>query len=112
MPWQQLKETAMDPVKRVLLRVSVPQEEIAATFGEKEGMIPIEEFVDSLMGRRAEQRYAFIQGNASLVHHLDVQNTFFKPENKEYEKVFFTYFFRCLKGYKKYVMIKIKGSSV
>ena len=37
---------------------------------------------------------------------------FFKPENKEYGKVFFTYFFRCLKGYKKYVMIKIKGSSV
>ncbi len=72
MPWQQLKETAMDPVKRVLLRVSVPQEEIAATFGEKEGMIPIDEFVDSLMGRRAEKRYAFIQGNASLVHDLDV----------------------------------------
>lgn len=72
MAWQQLKETAMDPTKRTLLRVSVPQEEVIGVFGQSEGVISIEEFVDSLMGRRAEKRYAFIQSNAALVHDLDV----------------------------------------
>ncbi|MBL9028902.1 MAG: DNA topoisomerase IV subunit B [Caedimonas sp.] len=72
MAWQQLKETAMDPTKRTLLRVSVPQEEVIGVFGQSEGVISIEEFVDSLMGRRAEKRYAFIQSNAALAHDLDV----------------------------------------
>ncbi|MGI4850601.1 MAG: DNA topoisomerase IV subunit B [Janthinobacterium lividum] len=72
MPWQQLKETAMDPSKRVLLRVQVPKDDVMATFGEHEKSISIEDFVDSLMGKKAEKRYAFIQSNASLAETLDV----------------------------------------
>jgi topoisomerase-4 subunit B len=72
MGWQQLKETTMDPKKRVLSRVHVPQESIISNFSQQEEVIYIDEFVDSLMGRRAEKRYAFIQNNASLVHELDV----------------------------------------
>ena len=72
MPWQQLKETTMDPTRRVLLRVRVPEKAVQATFGDQENSMPIEEFVDSLMGKKAEKRYAFIQSNAGLAETLDV----------------------------------------
>ncbi len=63
MPAVQLKETTMDPKKRVLQRVLLPSEGTPHT---------IAEFVDNLMGRHAEKRFAYIQENACFVQDLDV----------------------------------------
>ena len=49
----QLKETTMDPARRTLARVSLPRDE--------EG---VEALVETLMGRKPELRYRFIQENA------------------------------------------------
>jgi topoisomerase-4 subunit B len=62
MPPAQLKETTMDPSRRTLLKVVALPEERAATA----------ERVESLMGRRPELRFAFIQENARTVQELDV----------------------------------------
>jgi topoisomerase-4 subunit B len=62
MPPSALKETTMDPTKRTLLKVVIPQEERADT----------STLVESLMGRKPELRFAFIQENASRVEELDV----------------------------------------
>ena len=55
MPPSQLKETTMDPAKRTLLKVVAAPEERAAT----------SELVESLMGRRPELRFQFIQERAT-----------------------------------------------
>ena len=62
MPPSQLKETTMDPAKRTLLKVVALPEERAAT----------SDLVESLMGRRPELRFAFIQERARTVEELDV----------------------------------------
>ena len=62
MPPAQLKETTMNPANRVLLKVEVPLEE----FGETADR------VESLMGKRPELRFAFIQENARFVQDIDV----------------------------------------
>ena len=62
MPAAQLKATTMDPATRILLRVRIADDARAAT----------EQRVDSLMGRRPELRFAFIQQNARFVADLDV----------------------------------------
>jgi topoisomerase IV subunit B len=62
MPPAQLRETTMDPAKRTLLKVVSAPEERAAT----------SELVESLMGRRPESRFQFIQDHAKLVEELDV----------------------------------------
>jgi topoisomerase-4 subunit B len=62
MPAAQLKATTMDPATRTLLRV-----EVAAAGHES-----TEERVESLMGRKPELRFAFIQENARLVANLDI----------------------------------------
>jgi topoisomerase-4 subunit B len=49
----QLKETTMDPAKRTLARVSLPRAEEA-----------VEGLVETLMGRKPELRFRFIQENA------------------------------------------------
>lgn len=49
----QLKETTMDPKKRTLARVELPEDEA-----------DIEDLVERLMGKKAEARYQFIQDNA------------------------------------------------
>jgi topoisomerase-4 subunit B len=62
MPAAQLKETTMDPTKRTLARVTVPRDE--------EG---VEALVETLMGRKAESRFRYIQDHAEFVHdELDV----------------------------------------
>ncbi len=69
MPAAQLKETTMDPAKRMLLRVVVPHghraDEIAAAKDT-------ETLVDALMGRRPELRFAYIQEHARFVDDIDV----------------------------------------
>jgi topoisomerase-4 subunit B len=68
MPAQQLKETTMDPAKRTLLRVAVPDK-----FGEdREGARNTADLVERLMGRTPELRFQFIQENASKVQELDI----------------------------------------
>jgi topoisomerase IV subunit B len=62
MPPSALKETTMDPAKRTLLKVVAAPEERAETA----------ELVESLMGRRPELRFAFIQERAKTVEEVDV----------------------------------------
>jgi topoisomerase-4 subunit B len=62
MPTAQLRETTMDPAKRTLLKVVATPEERART----------NELVDSLMGRRPELRFQFIQEHARSVSDVDV----------------------------------------
>ena len=58
----QLKETTMDPAKRTIARVVLPRAEE-----------PVEELVETLMGRRPELRFRFIQENAEFAaEDLDV----------------------------------------
>lgn len=70
MSWHQLKETTMDPSTRTLIRVHLPEGLVSASFTE-EGLIPIEVFVDALMGKRPEKRFAFIQSNAEFASEID-----------------------------------------
>jgi topoisomerase-4 subunit B len=51
----QLKETTMDPSRRTLARVTLPRSEES-----------VEEIVETLMGRKAESRFRFIQENAEF----------------------------------------------
>ena len=64
----QLRETTMDPRKRSLLRVKV------GTDGEDnlQEIKETETLVESLMGRKAELRFQFIQENAKFVRDVDV----------------------------------------
>lgn len=70
MPWRQLQETTMSPKNRMLLRVCLPD-----PGSEEEDMFSkgnIEQFVDDLMGRKPEKRFAFIQENAQFAGDLDI----------------------------------------
>jgi len=65
----QLRDTTMDPRKRSLLRVTIPRA------GDPESADEIkdtENLVESLMGRKAELRFQFIQDNAQFVKDVDV----------------------------------------
>ncbi len=62
MPPSALKETTMDPAKRTLLKVVALPEDRAHTSG----------LVESLMGRKPELRYQFIQERARTVEEVDV----------------------------------------
>jgi len=63
MPAVQLKETTMDPQKRILQRVLLPPQADAKD---------IALFVEDLMGRNPEKRFTYIQQNAQFVRDLDV----------------------------------------
>ncbi len=65
----QLRETTMDPRKRSLLRVLVAP---AHAEDRLEAVKETEELVESLMGRKAELRFQFIQENARFVKDVDV----------------------------------------
>jgi len=56
---KQLKETTMQPGKRTLLLVEIPDDEEGETA----------DMVERLMGKKAELRYRFIQENAEFVEH-------------------------------------------
>jgi topoisomerase-4 subunit B len=62
MPPAMLKDTTMDPAKRTLLRIVAAAEDRATTSN----------MVESLMGKRPELRFAFIQENAGTVGELDI----------------------------------------
>ncbi len=69
MPPHQLKETTMDPKTRQLLRVIVPH---GKTEEDHEEAKETSRLVDSLMGKRPELRFQFIQERARFVRDLDV----------------------------------------
>jgi topoisomerase-4 subunit B len=62
MPTAQLRDTTMDVTKRTLLRVVVGENERRKT----------DKFVESLMGRKPENRLSFIQENAAGAAALDI----------------------------------------
>ncbi len=59
---QQLKETTMDPKKRLLLRVDVAE-------GDK---VMVTDAVNALMGSKPEARFRFIQDRAAFAKDLDI----------------------------------------
>jgi len=69
MPAQQLKETTMDPRKRTLLKVRVPQRYNDEDRAEARETADL---VERLMGRKPELRFQFIQENARFARDLDV----------------------------------------
>ncbi len=58
----QLKETTMDPKKRILLRVEIGDGDRSA----------ISEAINALMGSKPEARFRFIQEHAAFAHDLDI----------------------------------------
>ncbi len=62
MPPAQLKETTMNRKNRILLRVMIPEPRVTET----------EDLVESLMGRKPELRFQFIQERAEFAQDLDV----------------------------------------
>ena len=69
MPPHQLKETTMDPKTRVLLRVAV---NTGHTEEDREEAKETARLVESLMGKRPELRFQFIQERAKFARDLDV----------------------------------------
>lgn len=68
MPASQLKETTMDPAKRNLLRIVLPEQEIGgarATSGTAK-------LIERLMGKNPEARFIFIQENAKFAQDIDI----------------------------------------
>jgi topoisomerase IV subunit B len=69
MPPAQLKETTMDPTKRVLLRVYMPDMLDPTTRADAKAT---EKLVEQLMGRKPEERFKFIQERAKFAGVLDI----------------------------------------
>lgn len=69
MPPSQLKETTMDPAKRVLLRVSIPD---ALNPEQRADHKATAKLVEQLMGRKPEERFKFIQEHAQFAGELDI----------------------------------------
>jgi topoisomerase-4 subunit B len=78
MPARYLRATTMDPATRTLLRVTVPTRshsiltDPAAIETSDEGLTRTAKLVETLMGRRPELRFAYIQKNAKFARDLDV----------------------------------------
>ena len=58
----QLKDTTMNPATRKLARITIDDENLPST----------EALVETLMGKRADLRYQYIQDHAQFVDDLDV----------------------------------------
>ena len=64
MPAEQLKTTTMDAKNRQLIKVDILK-------GSKEEK-KTEKLFDSLMGKKAEYRFKFIQENANFTRNIDI----------------------------------------
>jgi topoisomerase IV subunit B len=71
MPAKYLKDTTMDPARRLLLKVNLPDRHATDNEERKAGR-ETAELVESLMGRKPELRFEFIQANAQFVRDIDV----------------------------------------
>ena len=69
MPPQQLRDTTMDPAKRTLIRVELPNRAHEENLDEARRTART---VDTLMGKKPELRFAFIQENARFVEEIDI----------------------------------------
>jgi topoisomerase-4 subunit B len=69
MPPHQLRDTTMDPDKRTLLRVTLPQGRENGHAAEFDATVNL---VESLMGRKPELRLAYIQEHARFVENIDL----------------------------------------
>jgi topoisomerase-4 subunit B len=73
MPARYLRATTMDPAQRTLLRVKLPERaDPAALESVDEGFERTEKLVETLMGRRPELRFDYIQKNARFARDLDL----------------------------------------
>jgi topoisomerase-4 subunit B len=73
MPARYLKATTMDPAQRILLRVKLPEPADPASLETAdEGRKRTAQLVETLMGRRPELRFDYIQKNARFARDLDV----------------------------------------
>jgi topoisomerase IV subunit B len=78
MPARYLRATTMDPAQRTLLRVTLPSRpnstltDPSAIESADEGFARTEKLVETLMGRRPELRFDYIQKNARFARDLDV----------------------------------------
>src|SRR5262249_19645023 len=73
MPARYLKTTTMDPTHRTLLRVNLPPPINAdGHTAAAEAFARTRHLVDTLMGRRPELRFDYIQKNARFARNLDV----------------------------------------
>jgi topoisomerase IV subunit B len=71
MPAKYLKETTMDPAHRQLLKVRLPDRHATDNDERKAGR-ETADLVESLMGRKPELRFEYIQANAQFVRDIDV----------------------------------------
>lgn len=69
MPPAQLKDTTMSPKKRTLIQVHLPDRRDESQLEESRETAKM---VDTLMGKKPEKRFAYIQENAQFVDELDV----------------------------------------
>src|SRR3954453_18089817 len=73
MPARYLRATTMDAAQRTLLRVRLPEPaDPAAIESADEGFQRTERLVETLMGRRPELRFDYIQKNARFARDLDL----------------------------------------
>ncbi len=69
MPQKQLRETTMDPAKRALLQIQLPDRGQEENLGAAR---QVAQLVETLMGKKAELRFKYIQENARFVEDVDV----------------------------------------
>jgi topoisomerase IV subunit B len=73
MPARYLKATTMDPAQRTLLRVTLPPNaDAVAIEAPADELARTHSLVETLMGRRPELRFEYIQKNARFARDLDV----------------------------------------
>jgi topoisomerase-4 subunit B len=73
MPARNLKATTMDPAHRTLLRVNLPSAgDASGPAAAPEAFARTRALVDTLMGRRPELRFDYIQKNARFARNLDI----------------------------------------
>jgi topoisomerase-4 subunit B len=75
MPAAQLKETTMNPENRNLLQIKIPSNCVTnapLTNLELEEKRHLDTTVDTLMGKKPELRFAYIQKNARFVSEIDI----------------------------------------
>jgi topoisomerase IV subunit B len=69
MPPAQLKETTMNPANRTLIRVTIPA---GRTEEDQEEAKDVANLVETLMGKKPELRFHYIQKHAKFARDLDV----------------------------------------
>ena len=75
MPASQLKETTMCPEKRNLLKITVPNLDCLETNSMKSKpmtRLEVDKTVDTLMGKKPELRFEYLQENAKFVTCIDI----------------------------------------